>query len=380
MTIPIAFGVFSSLIVLFYLILIGQFIHGWSRWGSRPSPFQKPHQFISVIVAFRNESYHLPNLLKHLAAQTYPPDLFEVILSDDFSEDQSRQIVREFTAIRPGFRLIEPLAGDGFGKKEALRRAVARARGDVIVTTDADCTMGKYWLHHISSGFGQKDIRLVIGPVAISYNSGGLFSRLQSLEFMSLVGSTGGSAGMGHPIMCNGANLAVLSDTLKDCMNEIKGQEYASGDDVFLLQAIHKRFPGKITFLKNKEAIVSTTAVTGIKAYINQRARWAGKSLGYTDGFTIATAWSVFLMNFLIVATAFAGIIYPSLWYFLLVFLMLKSIVDFILLSRVARFQGSTDLLILFPLMALIYPFYVVTTAFWSIFSKQAWKGRIMHS
>jgi poly-beta-1,6-N-acetyl-D-glucosamine synthase len=378
MALHTALLVFISLVVVQYLILIVLFIIGWTKLRYHKYPRPKSFPFISVVIAFRNESQHLPDLLMHLDTQAYPPDRFEIILSDDFSEDQSRAIIRNFIATKPGFRLLESCPGDSQGKKEALKRAIALAKGDVIVTTDADCTMGKQWIKQISDKFGQDDIRLVIGPVALRYDDGSVFSMLQTLEFMSLTGSTGGSAGTGHPIMCNGANLAVRASTLSECINDIKGQGYASGDDMFLLQAIQKRFPGKTAFLKNREAIVKTIPVKNLKAFFQQRARWAGKSLGYTDVFTVATGITVLLTNCLIVLTTVAGIVYTPLLWVAMVILGIKSIVDFILIAMVARFQNATNLLVLFPLMALLYPFYAIATVLHSALFNKAWKGRII--
>ncbi|MEO5983872.1 MAG: glycosyltransferase, partial [Ferruginibacter sp.] len=58
------------------------------------SPVHLP--FISVIIPARNEERNLPVLLESLYAQTYSKDCFEVILVDDFSEDNSAGIVSSF--------------------------------------------------------------------------------------------------------------------------------------------------------------------------------------------------------------------------------------------------------------------------------------------
>ena len=72
--------------------------------------------------------------------------------------------------------------------------------------------------------------------------------------------------------------------------------EYASGDDIFLLQYA-KSIKAKILFLKNKDAIVYTNPVHSLKSFVFQRVRWASKSKGYKDKFTLVVAWIVFLTS-----------------------------------------------------------------------------------
>lgn len=67
---------------------------------------QKPIQKItkttfSICIAFRNESENLPALLKSLKALNYPKDLFEIILVNDYSTDNSIEIITDFSLKTP---------------------------------------------------------------------------------------------------------------------------------------------------------------------------------------------------------------------------------------------------------------------------------------
>jgi glycosyltransferase involved in cell wall biosynthesis len=82
---------------------------------------------VSVIVPARNEAANLPFVLPLL-----PAGVDEVILVDGLSVDGTVEVAR---SIRPGIRVV---AQEGCGKGAALRTGFAAARGDIVVTLDAD--------------------------------------------------------------------------------------------------------------------------------------------------------------------------------------------------------------------------------------------------
>ena len=82
---------------------------------------------VSVVIPARNEAPNLPFVLARL-----PTDLFEVILVDGHSNDSTVAVAR---SCRPDIRVVHQ---GGIGKGNALACGFAAARGDVIVTLDAD--------------------------------------------------------------------------------------------------------------------------------------------------------------------------------------------------------------------------------------------------
>ena len=81
------------------------------------------------------------------------------------------------------------------------------------------------------------------------------FERLQTLEFLYLIGL--GAAGIGNkkPTTCNGANLAYRKDVFLE-MGGFNGiDDLASGDDELLLHKIAEKYADRIGFCKSKEAI-----------------------------------------------------------------------------------------------------------------------------
>jgi dolichyl-phosphate beta-glucosyltransferase len=114
--------------------------------GSDIEPRRNPHgtlsvalavPYLSVVVPAYNEETRLPRALAGLhdyySAQDYA---YDVIVVSDGSRDGTGNIVREFAALHPEFRLIEyhPNRGKGF----AVRTGIEAATGDLILFCDAD--------------------------------------------------------------------------------------------------------------------------------------------------------------------------------------------------------------------------------------------------
>jgi len=96
---------------------------------------------ISVVVPVYNDTVRLKECLRALTNQTYPRELFEVIVVDNGSEERVSGISDEF----PFARVIYESKPSSYA---ARNKGVAAARGDVIAFTDADCIPSSQWLEN----------------------------------------------------------------------------------------------------------------------------------------------------------------------------------------------------------------------------------------
>lgn len=343
------------ILLLLYLLQIKSYSKGWS---SLPSVAPTKDIELSVLVAFRNEEKHLPLLLSDLENQNYPLSKVQFIFIDDSSEDKSFQIVKASSLN------IDLLSSQGSGKKAAIECGVAKAKYDIILTTDADCRLSEDWISSMVSPFAEKEIQLVSGPVAY-HSLDNDFKKIQALEFMSLIGSGAGAIGIQKAFMCNGANMAFRTSIFSNTENEI-----ASGDDVFLLHHV-KENKGKISFVKNQKAIVSTEPKSTPSEFLNQRKRWASKTSAYKD----ASAQWVSLLIFL-VSLSFIALYIREQLFALIVFYLVKSVVDFMFLRKLCRFFEYDIPFYVFCILEIIYPFYIVWVAISSQIGHYNWKGR----
>jgi len=81
---------------------------------------------ISVVIPTKNEEKNLPTVLKEL-----PKYISEIIVVDGHSTDNTVKIAKRYGA---------KVLYENIGKGYALRRGMEAARGDIIITMDADCS------------------------------------------------------------------------------------------------------------------------------------------------------------------------------------------------------------------------------------------------
>lgn len=331
-------------------------------------------RFISVIVPFRNEAQSITNVLKDLLAQQYPVDKFEILLVNDHSEDNSMasaETILQASAFS-NFTFIQPAA---FGKKSAITEGVKQATGHIIVTLDADCRVGTNWLQSIHSMFDADKIKMVFGPVRIEPNSS-LFSKMQAIEFSSLIGSGAASMAYGIPTMCNGANFAFRKGVFQEVGGYEGNEHIASGDDEFLMRKIAKKFPGGIKFNHYNEGIVTTAAQRSLFAFMVQRIRWAGKWRNHQDVKSRVLALFIFLFHTMLLVAPFFVLHDRFLFTMLGVLLICKAIIEYRFLRIVNFWLNVRWSWPAFILLQLTYSLYAIVTALAALFIKPNWKGR----
>jgi len=351
----------SFLLVAIYSLLIASFIKGWNQIPTfHFRAGQATKCGISVIVACRNEAKNLPRLLESLRNQSLKS--FQLILVDDHSTDETFRLMQQ---ARNKFKDMLILQSDNYGKKHALKSGIENATYDLIVTTDADCSPTPQWLETIIQFYEQNSADLIIGAVAIEPANTN-FEKLQQLEFLSLVSSGAGAAGIGQAIMCNGANLAFKKDIWLKNFEKLELNSN-SGDDVFLLHALKKQ-NANIHFLKSEQAIVFTKACTTISSFFKQRIRWSSKSTRYSDFYTILVAAIVLLISLLQVnffVYSFVNSSYLISWG---IITGIKLAIDTLFLLQTSLFFGQKNTAKTYLMLAVIYPFYIVLTALYGIF------------
>ena len=275
---------FFFLILSIYILLIGQLIYGFNKVKSFESNNIKPITVFTIIVPFRNEAKNLPKLLESFSKLNYPRELIEIILIDDFSNDNSNRIVYQWRIKNDDIdtTLLENLRLSNSPKKDAIFRAIPIVKHNWIITTDADCIVPRNWLLTFDNYIQNNDVEMIVGSV-IYKTKNNWFHHFQQLDLLSLQGTTLGSFGIGKPFMCNGANFAYT----KKIFNELDGfngnNKIASGDDVFLLQKAVTKQLSNVHVLKNQWAIVKTKPENNFFKFFMQRVRWASKTSSYNS-------------------------------------------------------------------------------------------------
>jgi glycosyltransferase involved in cell wall biosynthesis len=357
------------IIILIYCLAIIVLIYGFTRVNTIDYIGLTPKTKFSIIVPFRNEAKNLPVLLESLSNLNYSMELFEVILVDDDSEEKFKVQSLKFKV-----SIINNARVSNSPKKDAIVAAMQIVNTDWIITTDADCTVNANWLLTLDNYIQLHDVAMIAG--AVTYDCANSFlHHFQQLDLASLQGATIGSFGINKGFMCNGANFAYTKSYFQE-LNGFEGNDgIASGDDVFLLQKAIAKSTEKVHYLKTQNNIVITKSLNDWKSLFYQRVRWASKTSSYQSTFGKGLGVLVFAGNLgLIVGVGYWVLGVIPFQNIVLLFL-LKFLVDTVLIYKANYFLTKTKIQYLI-LSSLLYPFFSVSVALYSLFGKYEWKGR----
>ncbi len=395
-----AFSLLLLATAVFYAGLIGRMAWGLRRVLHAPAPTRRPDEawpFVSVVVAARDEEEAVEACLRALLENDYPAGRFEVLLVDDFSTDATPRIVRRLQRAYAGVLAGEAAGddapeGDAFTlplrllpmrevaeasaghKQAALAHGIRQARGQILLTTDADCAVGPRWLRSMVNRFDE-ETAFVAGPVR--YRPGKtLFGRMQALEFMALVAFGAGAIGAGRPNICNSANVAYGREAYARYGRPAHKGSPHPADDELLLQRLAEAPEWRVRFCADPDALVEAEPVHGIRAFLAQRTRWSSMSARYPSAVLVASVALLYAFYVLLLAVLGAVWFWPALWPPLLLSLGLKMAAEATMTYPAARHYGQGWLFRYFPLAQLFQIPYVVYVGAAGALGQVHWKGR----
>lgn len=329
----------------------------------------------SIIIPARNEAANIKSCVDSILAQDYPLDAFEIIVVDDFSEDDTAFMVEALHQQHANVHLIKlsdyfkPNELTAF-KKKAIEKAVAQAKGDWIITTDADCIVPNTWLSLYNAYIIQEQPVFVAAPVMFQKTKG-ILNQFQILDFLALQGITTAAVGAGKHSMSNGANLA-FEKAAFIAVGGYQGVDHiASGDDMLLMHKMKQNLHKPIGYLLHPGAIVLTDAMPTWKAFFMQRIRWASKARYYEDRSIFWVLCLVYAFNLSFVLLLLTGA-YTSFF----IALAFKTFFELFFLIPVAGFFHVKQELRYFVLYQPLHIAYNIMAGFFGQIKTYTWKGR----
>lgn len=353
----------AAFIIIVYCIFIGYITaHIQNNFSKSESPKIK----VSILIPCRNEADNIANCLHSIALQTLPQLQYEIILIDDFSEDDTVKIAMAFKNKLP----LTILNNHMPGKKNALALGINHASYDSILTTDADCTMDREWLKTMLSIYEKDELHMLCGPVNL-LAEGSFFKALQQTESAAIVGISATMLNMKMPATCNGANLMFNRKVFMQLNGYKHHLQLASGDDDLLLHAFYSQAADRVAYTLNYHAMVNTAANNSFKTFIHQRSRWLSKRKYY------AYAWNARLQMLVVLQLA---AFYFLLFYAVnthsmiaMAFLLNKYFFDLMLGIQL---KMSLNFKYLQILLMPFYELYILIVLVHARFAKVEWKGR----
>ena len=377
------FIVISIIFSVLYCWLILYFLIGWVKLN-RNEPLEpkqtKALPFVSIVIPVRNESAHIQECLKAVIAQDYPQHLFEVIVIDDYSTDETYALARE---IHHDHLLVLNLAkyfGDAAekipNKKKAITIGVKNAKGSLIITTDGDCIMDTHWLSTMVAYYQQHEYRFITGPVMLK-PAKGLLGLFQQIDVINMLGITGGTIANRYPTMCNGANLLYEKKAFLEVDGYKGNTDIPTGDDIFLMQKLEMAFPESIGFVKDMQSCVYSRPERTFADFVAQRVRWTSKSTAFQKRSVTAILMFAYLFNLLIlifIPISFEKFELP--WLPLAVALGSKFVIDLVFNIAVTGFFKKRLLLLLMPVFEPLHIVYIVCIGVLGLSGTYTWKER----
>lgn len=362
----------SIVVMVLYSAMILSAISGWKKLKVEEE--KTPEFGVSILVAARNESANIETVIRDIFNQSYAKDLFELIVIDDHSEDDT---LAKCEALKEEFTRLKVISNvNGEGKKSALRSGMQQAQFGIIATVDADCRVPSEWLISMMSHWQEKQTKMLLGPIVLEPGTSTL-EHVQSLEMLAIMGLTGGFAANNNPIMANGANL--FFD--KQAFEEIGGygnSDNPSGDDVFTMLSFSEKWPDSVRFVNHYEAVVSTRPEPKFSSFWQQRKRWLSKKSAYSSVLVKGTAIVTYLAN----VAAFCSLIaimvaLGSYWTDRLMWILfVKTILDLMITRTVSRdlqpYCGIANILV----AEIFISVYVTFLGIFGNVSNYVWKGR----
>jgi glycosyltransferase involved in cell wall biosynthesis len=366
----VALLAFYLLFLLYILIGTFQIQHG--KTGS------KNLWNISIIVAARNEEKNVISLLECLVKQNYPAERYEIIAVNDRSTDKTDFILKEYSKKYSNIRYIriDHCEKDLIGKKNALTRGIEKAKGDVLLFTDADCLPWKNWVKSINDQFNA-GADVVVGYSPLLKDEKRIFQRLiftlKKLERLSIFTVSAGTIGWNWGVTATGRNFAYKKKVFKEVRGFSGIGAIPSGDDDLFLQKISKSGRYKISFVLDCDSFVPSLERENVRAQYNQEKRRASKWRFYPLNIKIFSSL-IFLFYLLLLIAFIMALFIRFPWSEFLLIFILKILIDFLVVFRGAVLFKEKRLLGVFPLAEIFYIPYFLIFGILGTFSRYNWR------
>lgn len=335
-------------------------------------------QGVSIIINFRNEQEHLPQLLASIVSLSYARARFEVLFINDASTDRSVECIQKVATVFPDINLhiYDRIVASASAKKDGITQAVQHAKYQHLITTDADCVLPTTWLAAFEAHYTQfPDSIFVAAPVQITADNT-VKTQLQACEMVALQLVTMGGFAIGQPFLSNGANMSFTKATFHEMAGYTGNDHIASGDDIFLLEKSAAHDALSCYYLKSKDAIVRTHAKTTWSDLVTQRARWAQKGSKTKSMLNKLVSAQVFATNLFVLLSPLWLATGTVTLKAVATVVVLKVFTDALVLVMGHLFFENKRWQWFFVPQLVVYPLIIAVVAAAS-FTAVPWKGRV---
>lgn len=300
---------------------------------------KKNKQFsVSIMVPTYNRAEMLEQALLSLNELDYPKNKYEVIVVNDGSTDNTKQVVRK-TAKKVSYKL-RYLFQENKKLSAARNLAIKNAKNQVIVSVDDDMVFPKYWLKKLLAPLKDNKVGAVGGP-SIAPKFASFFQRaVDHCMTTSFVG-TGGMIGTTKKSFVKyyprGGNMAVKKAVLDEV--GLFDEKFIPAEEIDLDKRIEKA-GYKLTLAK--DAIVWHMPRASLKGFLKQIYSRGIMKIQFTRRYKESFEFLYFMpligvlgIIFLIIFSFFSKFLLHSLLFLILAYLLILFIDSLIALKRI---------------------------------------------
>jgi len=334
--------------------------------------------FISIVVSMHNEEKNARKCLEKLTRQDYSVSNLEILLVNDRSTDQTATILAEYEKNYSQIKVItvDDVPGDEAPKKFAISRAINRARGSIILLTDADGRPPVTWASQMIAHFDKKT-GMVLGyaPYLSSPPYHSLVFRLLALEYFSHAAVAAATTCLGYPLTCVGTNMAYRKEVFEQLGGFGVYRSIHTGDDDLFLQRVREETDWQIGYCPEPAGQVWNAPPGSWHQFYHQRLRYASK--GFLYPFRVSINLVLFyIYNLLLFISPWFLLLDPGFFWYWLAAVLLKAASDYLFLGKAAGYLQDYRHLVLFPFVFLLHIPYVLIFGLLSQFKSFEWARR----
>jgi len=363
---------FFIIVTLGYLLLHIFFLVGYIKSKNSLKSDHTENIPVTVIVAAKNEENTIQLCIDSLKSINYPESLLEVIIVNDKSSDNTGEVVLKSIDGYKNFKLIESSDNQDNGikgKANALDTGINIASGEIIFTTDADCSVSPDWINETLKYYSDSSIVMVCGFTNIRKSSG-IFSKLQSLDWIYLLSLASCSSGLHKIMSCIGNNLTFRTSIYKK-LGGYRNIKFSITEDLALMRKIDSIKSYKIAFPVDYRCSVTTSACNTLREFYLQKKRWFKGGVGI-NWLGYVTGFEMYLMNLIL----FPGFIFisPLNYSILIIIKIISELLIFLPAYKDLRIEKTFRY---FPLFQIFFGIYGLLLPVSFLFGfKIDWKGK----
>lgn len=271
---------------------------------------------VSVIICAKNEANSLEQNLSSFLEQDYPTHLWEFILINDQSTDNTKNILVQFQEKYANLKVYSIGSDEPkklLGKKNALDFGILHAKHPILLLTDADCKpASSLWLKTMASQLVTQKKEIVLGYGAYAFKNS-LLNKMIRWETIHTAIQYFSWARLNQPYMGVGRNLMYAKHLYLEAKSNPKFwniyTQTASGDDDLIINFIANKNNTTYCYEHNAQTISEPSCT--FKEWMSQKQRHVSTGRLYPPkikfllGLYACTQGLFWLLSFILLPIAF---------------------------------------------------------------------------